>query len=46
MKTSVSIIRKNMAVPEIIFVKYNLDIIIVISIVTNMSNASMFIFIC
>jgi hypothetical protein len=27
-------------------VKYNLDIIIVTSIVTNMSNASMFIFIC
>ena len=46
MKTSVSIIRKNTAVPEIIFVKYNLDIIIVTSIVTNMSNAFMFIFIC
>lgn len=46
MKTSVSIIRKNAAVPEIIFVKYNLDIIIVTSIVTTMSIASMFIFIC
>ena len=46
MKTSVSIIRKNTAVPEIIFVKYNLDIIIVTSIVTTMSIASMFFFIC